>query len=81
MNRYFLNYIKAKNQIIEIRGPNSISNFPNQNEIRNIKQETYAKASKPYKFDIAKKLINQDLKVQKLLSQNITQLQMLKGYN
>ncbi|MBD1155629.1 insulinase family protein [Pelagibacterales bacterium SAG-MED16] len=85
LNKYFLNYTKAKNQIIEIRGPNSISNFPKQNEIINIKQETFAKASKPYKFDIIKtKLITQDLKGSEIIKSKfypVTNVKMIQLKN
>ena len=86
LNKYFLNYIKVKNQIIEIRGPNSILNLPDQNEINNIKQKSFAKVTKPYQFDIIKtKLINKDLKGSEIIKSkyypvtNVKKIQLKNG--
>ena len=35
INQYFNNYVKAENQIIELKGPSNIINLPNKEDLSN----------------------------------------------
>ena len=62
LNDYFKNYIKAKNQIIQINAPSYIKNLPNEAEIKELYAEVENKEIEPYEFVLKEvELIKEDL--------------------
>ena len=69
INEYFKNYIKAENQIIELRGPSNIVNLPNKEELLNLENEVKLSSIDPYVYEIKKvELIKKDLKGSKIVN-------------
>ena len=67
INNYFKNYIKNENQILAVKGPASIDNLPNQNQINEIKDLVASKNIEPYEYEIKKvELIKEELKGSKI---------------
>jgi len=68
LNDYFKNYIKAKNQIIQIKAPSYIKNLPNEAEIKKLFEVIETKDIKPYKFELKEvQLIKEDLVGSKII--------------
>ena len=68
INNYFENYIKDENQILQIKGPLSIKNLPDENEINKIKNNVIAKNIDRYEYELKKvELIKDDLKGSKII--------------
>ena len=68
INNYFENYIKDENQILQIKGPLSIKNLPDENEINKIKNIVIAKNIDRYEYELKKvELIKDDLKGSKII--------------
>ena len=66
VNNYFENYIKNENQILQIKGPSSIKNLPDENEIDKIKKIVISKSIEKYDYELKKiELIKGNLKDQK----------------
>ena len=54
LNNYFNNYIKAENQIINIKGPEFVTNLPSKAEIDQLLNKVSAKKTEPYQFTLKK---------------------------
>ena len=68
INGYFNNYIKSENQVLAVKGPESIDNLPNQDQINEIKYQVSLKNIEPYEYEIKKvKLIKEELKGSKII--------------
>jgi zinc protease len=71
LNNYFKNYIKAKNQIIQIEAPSYIKNLPNEAEIKELYAEVESKDIEPYEFALKEvKLIKEDLVGSKIVKRS-----------
>ena len=68
LNDYFKNYIKAKNQIIQIKAPSYIKNLPDEAEIKELYAEVENKDIEPYEFSLKEvELIKEDLVGSKII--------------
>jgi len=68
INGYFNNYIKNENQVLAVKGPESIDNLPNQDQINEIKYQVSLKNIEPYEYEIKKvELIKEELKGSKII--------------
>ena len=68
INGYFNNYIKNENQVLAVKGPESIDNLPNQDQINEIKYQVSLKNIEPYEYEIKKvELIKKELKGSKII--------------
>ena len=57
---YFKNYIKAENQIINIKAPEYINNIPNREEINQLLEKVSQKDIEPYQFTLKEVELIQD---------------------
>ena len=69
INQYFNNYVKAENQIIELKGPSNIINLPNKEDLSNLENEVKLSSIDPYVYEIRKvELIKKELKGSKIVN-------------
>ena len=68
LKNYFNNYIKAENQIINIKAPNYIKSLPNRDEIDQLIDKVRQKDIEPYQFILKEaELIEEELKGSKII--------------
>ena len=68
VKNYFNNYIKAENQIINIKAPEYIKNLPNKDEINQLIEKVSQKNIEPYQFILKEEeLIKEELKGSKII--------------
>jgi zinc protease len=86
VKNYFNNYIKAENQIINIRAPDFIKRLPNKNEITQLIEKVSQKNIEPYQFTLRETdLIKEELKGSKIIKRkkfpksNVQQIILANG--
>ena len=68
VNNYFENYIKNENQILQIKGPSSVKNLPDVNEINKIKKIVISNKIEKYDYELKKvELIKGNLEGSKII--------------